>query len=190
MALINTRPVEQRDDLGAAKWFTDHIAVLPRGHRFSMGGRTFVSLGGAPSIDFETRTRGTDWWPEEMIERTEAEAVGAAGYADVMLTHDSPDGPWWTPRVAHICATNPLGWSRTALAYAAAGRRRLSISYEGVRPRLLVHGHYHVADEATVTSNGHSGRVVALAADGQENNAALLDLDGLDVTWIDPTTPL
>ncbi|GAA1506069.1 metallophosphoesterase [Nocardioides humi] len=30
---------------------TKHIAVLPRGYRFELEGRTFVSLGGAPSVD-------------------------------------------------------------------------------------------------------------------------------------------
>lgn len=141
-----------------------------------------MSLGGAPSIDFEDRTRGRDWWPEEMISRETAERVAAVGYADVMLTHDAPDHPWQTARVAHVCATNPLGWSRDALAYAAVGRHRLTTAFLGVQPRVLAHGHYHVGDEAVVDlpDRDHGCRIFSLACDGMADNMALLDLRTLD----------
>ena len=182
--LLAKRP-EQRNDLGSLLWLADHVAVFPRdpaGHRFEMGGRTFLSLGGAPSVDFEDRSRGRDWWPEEMIPRETAERVSADGYADVMLTHDAPDHPWQTPRVAHVCATNPLGWSRDALAYAAVGRHRLITVFLGVQPRVLAHGHYHLGDEALVDlpDRDHGCRVFSLACDGMADNMALLDLRTLE----------
>lgn len=182
--LLAAQP-QQRDDLGHLLWLSDHIAVFPRdpaGHRLEMGGRSFVSLGGAPSIDFEYRTRGHDWWPEEMLPRETAERVAADGYADVMLSHDAPDYPWQTTKVSQICATNPLGWSRDALAYAAVGRHRLTTAFLGVQPRLLVHGHFHVADEAVVDlpARDHGCRVISLDCDERPGNVALLDLDTLE----------
>lgn len=182
--LLRHRP-ETRDDLGPVLWLTDHIAVFPRdpsGHRFVMAGRTFVSLGGAPSLDFEKRTRGQDWWPEEFIPRETVERVAADGYADVMLTHDAPDHPWQTPRVAHICAMNPLGWSQAALSNAAKGRQRLTTAFLGVQPRLLVHGHYHVADEAVVDlpDRDHRCRIISLDCEGSAGNVVLLDLRTLE----------
>lgn len=51
------------------------------------------------------------------------------------------------------------------------------------RPRLLVHGHYHVADEAVVHVDGaeHDTRVWSLAANKGDGNIRYLDLsDVLD----------
>jgi Icc-related predicted phosphoesterase len=173
---------EQRDDFGHLLWLTDHIAVLPRGHRFKLGGRTFVSLGGAPSVDFESRTWGADWWPEEVITKDVAKVV-EGGYADVMLAHDSPDHPWQSPRVAQMCTSNPQGWSRTALSYAAVGRNRLTQAFLGVQPCLFVHGHYHLADDVVVdlADREHDCRIVALDMDGTDGNIALFDPETLGV---------
>lgn len=180
-------PLEQRDDLGDLIWLSDHVAVFPRdpaGHRFEIGGRSFLSLGGAPSLDFEWRIPGETWWPEEMLSRETVERVVADGPADVMIAHDAPGHPWQTPRVASICATNPLGWSSTALSYAAVGRNRITQAFLGVRPRVFVHGHYHVADEAAVDVPGRAEgcQVVSLASDGFAGNTALLDTETLSVS--------
>jgi hypothetical protein len=177
--------LEERNELGPMIWLTDHVAVHPRdpaGHRFTFGGRSFVSLGGAPSVDFPSRTEGLDWWSGEMIPAATAAAVAAGGHAEIMLTHDAPGYPYQCPRVAHICATNDWGWTDRALSWAAVGRERLTLAFEGVKPRLLVHGHYHVADSTTVTIPGadHDTRVVALDRNQKADNIALLDLDTLD----------
>lgn len=181
---VNRVPIEERDTVGRVGWLTHHIAVLPRGHRFTLNGRSFVSLGGAPSVDFQYRSQGHDWWAEEAITELEAAAVAAAGPADVMLTHDSPMGPWWTPRVAEVCATNDWGWPEEALAYAAHGRRVLTMAVEGVKPSLLIHGHYHLVDETVIEHDGRSCRIVSLHADGQGGNLALLDTERLGVKWL------
>lgn len=181
---INRLPIEVRDTIGRVTWFTKHIAVLPRGHRFTLNGRSFVSLGGAPSVDFQSRSQGHDWWPEEAITQAEAEAVAAAGPADIMLTHDSPAGPWWAPKVAEVCATNDWGWPQEALTYTAEGRRVITTAFEGVRPSLLIHGHYHLVDETVIERDGHSCRIVSLHADGEGGNLALLDTERLRVTWL------
>lgn len=45
---------------------SDHVTVLPRGHRWEIAGRSFVSLGGAPSVDYlqPFRHQGESWWAE------------------------------------------------------------------------------------------------------------------------------
>lgn len=57
--------------LGDVGWLRPHLAVFPRGHRWTMpsgsGIRTFVSLGGASSVDRSFRTPLIDWWPQEAI---------------------------------------------------------------------------------------------------------------------------
>lgn len=165
---------------------TDHLTVLPRGWRWEEEGRSFVSLGGAPSVDFEDRVEGGDWWPSEAITQADVERCIAGGNADVMITHDAPDTPYQVPAVASICAYNPLGFSQTALAYAAAGRELMNAAYLGVAPKLLVHGHYHVADESAWTLPGrtYESRIWSLAADRQAGNIRYLDLETLtDPSW-------
>lgn len=179
----------KRDDEGGCGPLplSEHVVALPRGHRWSMGGRTFVALGGAPSVDYLYRTENVDWWPQECISADEADAVAAAGPADVMLTHDSPDQPFMSPPVAQIVMTNPMGWPKPALAYAARGRERLTRAFLGVRPTLLVHGHYHVAGEATVGYGGGAGsvQVVSLANNGQAGSLRVIDLATLSVGGVE-----
>lgn len=177
---IDSAPVQSRTEIGPAHWFGERIAVLPRGARFTIGGRSFVSLGGAPSIDFETRAPGGDWWPTEMITSEDVARVTAGGTADVMLTHDAPDAPWQTPAVHAVCSSNPGGWSTMALAYAAIGRRRLTVAVRAVQPKLLVHGHYHVADEAVVDVPNGSCRVISLNCEGRRGNFRFLELSTLE----------
>lgn len=160
---------------------TEHITVLPRGHRWRMGGRSFVALGGAPSVDFGDRVQGRDWWPEEQMSATDVARTVAVGYADVMVTHDSPGPPWCTPRVEAILASNPQGWPAAALDYARVGRERVTEAVLGVRPRLLVHGHFHVSDEVTVRLPGatHDTEIWSLGMNKGEGNVRTLDLDSL-----------
>ena len=145
--------------------------MVPRGHRWELGGRTFLALGGAPSINRHRLTEGVDWWPSEVLLDEHVDAAVAAGPADVMLTHDSPGSPWCTPQVEAILRRNvrenPWAWPPEALAYAAEGLELTTRAVLGVRPRFLAHGHFHVAGEDRVRLPGadarHRGLVSGLA---------------------------
>ncbi|KQW45935.1 hypothetical protein ASC77_18640 [Nocardioides sp. Root1257] len=175
---------KRRDESGSPLplYLTDHIAILPRGWRWTMGRRTFVALGGAPSIDFEYRTRGKDWWPEEQMTQDDVDRTVAGGYADVMVTHDAPGPPWCVPQVGEILRSNPMGWSDRGVDYARVGRELVTEAVLGIRPRLHIHGHYHVSGQATVRLPGadHDTRVWSLDKNGKAGNVRLLDLDTLD----------
>ena len=161
---------------------SDHIAVLPRGYAWAMEGRRFVSLGGAPSVDFPMRTEGSSWWPEEMIQPADVERTIRNGVgADVMLAHDAPDWPYQTGTVATICATNTLGWSDRGLTWAAVGRERMTDAFTGVMPRLFCHGHYHCSDQTTVQIQGadHETRIWSLDCDATAGNLRFMDLETL-----------
>ena len=90
----------------------DHVTMLPRGFRWELGGRSFVALGSAPSVNRNLLTEGVDWWPTEVLREEHVEATIAGGHAEVMLTHDSPDRPYCTARVADIMAGQPDGLAR------------------------------------------------------------------------------
>lgn len=153
-----------------------HIMLLPRGYRWSHAGRTFLSLGGAPSVDAQWRTAGKDWWPEEFISMPDAMRSVEGGAVDVMVAHDAPNPA--TPKVDRIRASNPHGFPDEAIRYAAAGAGVITAVFEEVRPKVFFHGHYHVTDYL-VTSTGQE--IVSLNCDGFEGNLATLDLSTLEV---------
>ena len=160
---------------------SDHVTLLPRGHRWELGGRSFVALGGAPSVNRHLLTEGVDWWPSEVVTDAQVEATIAGGHAEVMLTHDSPRPPCCTAPVAEIIRGNPCDWPEASLAYAAAGIEQVTRAVAGVAPVLLVHGHFHVAGEAVVRLPGadHDTTIWSLAANQDPGNVRLLDLDML-----------
>lgn len=87
--LKNTVPVE-----GVAGWVYlpqfPHVWFALRGARWKVDGVSFVSLGGANSIDRVNRVEGKSWWREEQLSKFDVLATTVFGYADVMLTHDAP----------------------------------------------------------------------------------------------------
>lgn len=122
-----------------------HIVVLPRGYRWTWGGKKFISVGGANSIDREWRTKNIDWWEGERITLADVYASNTGGPVDVMLSHDAPAGIpiFGTHRDAS------MGWSVEALSYAHESREKLRLITDCIMPRLLFHGHYHKPLEFT-----------------------------------------
>jgi hypothetical protein len=158
-----------------------HVTLLPRGHRWEMGGRSFVALGGAPSVNRLLLSEGSDWWPSEVILDEHVEATIAGGHAEVMLTHDSPGPPYCTAPVAETIQNNPRGWPDTILAYAEDGIEKVTRAVIGVQPLMLAHGHFHVAGDTEVQlpDSPHPTTIWSLAANQDPDNVRLLDLDTL-----------
>lgn len=149
--------------------------LLPRPIRLTIGGRSVLSLGGASSIDRESRQEGLTWWPDEAItDEHVAEAI-AGGPADLMLTHESPAHTPVRP-VQKILRTNPYRFSKAALEASAASRARVGEVWDAVRPELLAHGHMHVAGGGK-TEDGR--RVASLGREGHEWNLGILDMRNL-----------
>jgi len=117
---------------GRPLYVTEHIAILPRGYRFPLEDRSFVSLSGASSVDLEYRERNKDWWAQEAIEAEDVATVVAGGYADVMLVHDPPLGPHEVPSMATICSTK--GMSVRARPRQQSSRRPVAASRAGSGP--------------------------------------------------------
>jgi len=173
----------------------NNILVAPRGHRWEIDGVSFVSLGGAPSVDREYRLqvqRSTGypvWWKEEDITREDMDKTMEGGYADVMLAHDAPFG---VPDIERRIAGNPMNFSDADLRYAYEGRKKMAEVVDVVRPKYFFHGHYHFKVENHIkTFNEDVTQVRGLAADGAFYSEGILDLDNLhfkfwgetDKTW-------
>lgn len=174
------------DDDGFA-WVREHVAHLRRNTLFELNtesaSRKVLSLGGAPSIDYERRTEGASWWREEMLtygDVIRTRQLGDENDIDIMVTHDAPDGA--TDRVQQIIDHPDFSmWSLQGLAYAAEGRALMNHAVSGVNPRVFVHGHFHAAD----MKQGDDTLWVSLGCDHQAQNLAVLDLETLEVEFID-----
>jgi hypothetical protein len=155
------------------------VSVLPRGFRFELAGRTFLSFGGAASIDYKLRT-SNEWWPSELPTDADVDAAIASGRAEVLITHETVNGG--TLASETLLQANPQGWDFEELEYSAVSRRRITRLWHSVAPKVLFHGHMHAADEIT-TSDGQT--VVSLGCDGQARNIGLLTLESLAWEWVD-----
>lgn len=186
------------------------IRVAPRGHRWSWENRTFVSLGGAPSVDRTWRLKsmginplvakavGTDfvnisavkplkrsWWPQEFITDEDVRRVAEGGHADVMITHDAPNG---IETISRRIAGNPFSFQPWDLEYADRGRVQMDKAFRAVAPSVFLHGHYHFhVDETLELNAGLSDldteitkcHVVGLGCDGGPFSLGVLNLEDL-----------
>lgn len=203
---INALPVA--DD--GWQHFRTNILLAPRGYRWEWEGRTFVGLGGAPSVDRSWRLeqmgrggiyrfltdptdadlpkKGRVWWPAEAITEEDVERTVAGGYADVMIGHDAPIISGIDKRIAG----NPYGFQQHDLDYAAEGRKLMHRAAHGVMPKLFFAGHYHFfVDEVKHWASADTGyfstrdiigttRVIVLDKDYQHNSLGVLDLETLE----------
>jgi hypothetical protein len=156
------------------------VWALPRGSRFEIGGRSFLSFGGAASVDGEDRVKGVDWWPQsEMPTEADVQKAIAGDPVDIMISHETIDGG--VPLVERVLRVNPLGWPQAALAASALSRQRVTRVWQVARPRVLCHGHMHIADEAELPDGR---RVYSLGCNGQEKNVGILRLSDLSWEWL------
>ena len=136
---------------GAPAMIRSQIVALPRGHRWTHRGRSFVSFGSAISIDLKFRRLGRLWWMEELPTVEEGAAFAGGGHTEIMISHDSA-APG-TPSVNRIRAT-PNRWSTDALAYADVGARPITAAWDAVDPErsgpraLSYPGHGYRAERA------------------------------------------
>jgi hypothetical protein len=166
-----------------------NLFYIPRGLTWEWQGVSFIGVGGSYSIDKEWRVReeavtgkpASLWWPTEMISPEDVEKiVSRPGRVDVMFSHDVPHG-LDVPGIH-----SPVNSYRWPLA--VENRDRLTTIFEAKRPRLIVHGHYHVRYDDTIDwmEQGDDGnawwnqtQVIGLANDGLPGFAVILDFAAL-----------
>jgi hypothetical protein len=158
---------------------TKRIFWLPRALRWSWWGNSWLALGGAVSVDKVFLKHGVDWWLEEEISDADAAAAAHGGPADVMVCHDRPA---FAPLVL---PTPPSAWRQGDLLRSEVHRQRLQAVVEHVKPRLLVHGHYHYEDDTLVSVPWGELRVTGLDRDGGRG-ANIRVLDTRTLAWVRP----
>lgn len=156
----------------------DHITHLPRGYRWEWSEPTLLACGGASSIDVADRLSGRSWWPQEAITDQDVARCSEGGRVDILFTHDIQ---------AEVPLTDPLLEPLLPPSVADAlsrNRQRLQRITEVVRPKLQVHGHWHLPYDRTIirSSDKEQVRIVSLNSDPSfavtaDHHCAVLDLD-------------
>lgn len=167
---------EKHEPRGPFWKIRDGIHYVPRGSRWTWAdnndysdgkGVHFLGCGGAYSVDKPARREGFSWWPEETI--TEADVrrcLDDHGSVDVLVSHDAPldcldaikeamRGGYWKQHPE-----------------TERNQKALQAIVDGTKPRLVVHGHYHVGYNTTIGDR----LTIGLDRDGRYESLAVLDL--------------
>jgi Icc-related predicted phosphoesterase len=184
---VNATPVAP----DGTQWYQGYesIKLLPRGFRGSLGASkrvSWVSLGGANSIDFKGRREGISWWREESITVGDVYKTTEGGHAELMFCHDAPYG---IPMV-YERKDESAGWNADEVRYSDSGRKMLLEAVSVVKPRILFHGHHHCYQDLIVqlgdTSSGnqYSIRSIGLACDGMKMANIIFDVTSETYSFI------
>jgi predicted phosphodiesterase len=158
---------------------SDWVWHLPRGFRWTWHGLRFLALGGAHSVDgIWRRQQNLMWHVEERITRADVARAVAGGRADVLVSHDCPTGVV-IPTVDD--RTEPAPFPEIELLRAEEHRQILRGVVDQVQPRVVWHGHYHVAYETYVDLGYGPVLVAGLDCDGTTpaENVSIVDLPAL-----------
>lgn len=110
---------------------SDNFFFIPNGVNFEFDSVKFIAYGGAYSIDKARRTEGKDWWRDEEISIQDVnDSVGKT--ADIIISHDAP----YTSNIADMMYLLPI-------EEAMENRKKLQAIVEEIKPKFLIHGHYH-----------------------------------------------
>lgn len=156
----------------------DKIWHIPRGSRFKLGNSNILAVGGATSLDRLSRTEFISWWVQESVTEKDFYTATAPGVTDVLLVHDCPEG---TPIPGIDRLSSLKYWPESELRVAWNHRELLETLVLEVKPKLVLHGHFHVKHDTNVNYNGTATRVIGLADDGNSfsGNMYIVDVENL-----------
>lgn len=115
----------------------EHIFYIPRGLGWTWGGKKFVAVGGAWSVDYAYRKLGESWFLEENITDSDVENALKNKKADYFFSHDS---------IVSLPYDAYFGGARDFRTEAANydNREKLQKIVSALKPKYAFHGHHHV----------------------------------------------
>lgn len=168
------RRLEENPD--GTRRLTDHVHYLPRGLRWKWNGVSFLALGGARSIDRARRYLDQEpyWWQGETVQNVDIAKAVAPGQVDVMVSHDSPSGV-----VIPNFDSFSDRYGDVEILAAGAHRRSIRRVVDEVRPKLIIHGHYHAFYTRQENWGWGEVKVIGLDRDGSSafRNVVVLDIN-------------
>jgi Icc-related predicted phosphoesterase len=112
-----------------------NVIYMPRGSTYTLDdGRTIMFMGGADSIDKESRWIGVDWFPEEVITQKDLYDLPQVN-VDIFVTHTCP-----AELVNEMLKYN-------SFKYGDPSPMALSELWRIYKPKLWFFGHWHIYKE-------------------------------------------
>lgn len=146
----------------------------PRGHVFSHCGIRFGAMGGATSLDRQSRIPGASWWPGEEITSKDLYNLKANvdnTAVEVLLTHD-------TLTYAELPLDRQLKFPRPEVLRAENHRKLLDAAAEIAQPKVLIHGHFHLPKRQAFRAPwGRMVDVISLNKETDDGAYALIETE-------------
>lgn len=148
----------------------DNLFYIPRGTVWEWEGFTFAGIGGAVSVDRDSRTPGYSWWSQEQIRNDDVLALEDnledVEHVDFLFTHD--------------CGFLPDTGRRFYKVDDISERHRNVLKYvvDISEPRHHFHGHYHYFHRTeNRLQSGWNVDTIGLGCDGMPDCHAVLEVD-------------
>lgn len=129
------------------KQIAPNLTYVPRGSVLYVENARVGFLGGAGSIDYNYRTKDSDWWPDaEQIQDSEVERLLFAGEVDILVTHTPPRSI-----IDQFFDTSPIKAQMARRMFGAApdwvdpSADKVQRVWEALQKPPLYCGHMHVS---------------------------------------------
>lgn len=139
--------------------FTPGLKLISDGWKTEIDGVSVGFLGGAVSVDQDSRVQGRSWWPDEVTSDDNVYAALHNGPVDVWVTHDA---------VFHPAGKSKWNFPPHIDFQLDVQRQKMEKVFHALKPRLHIHGHWHYR----YTAETEYGRVIGL--DYESTDALLL----------------
>jgi len=120
---------------------SSNLEWIPDGCFIDFDGVMFSFLGGAYSIDKDSRTPYISYWPDESPSVVHTDRI-----ADILISHDLPQDKFENRLFQHLLPTIP----RHHIDGSIAARKIVQYWCEQIKPKMIIHGHYHIHYQAEV----------------------------------------
>lgn len=121
------------------------IFYMPRGYSWVWDDVKFAGFGGGTSIDKDYRTEGKDWFPQELLTEADVEKSQTIGEVDILFTHDIHDMSF-AQQAIFLRGGDTLKNNTPA----QNNRKKLQAIVDNLQPKVIIHGHYHIAYSARI----------------------------------------
>jgi predicted phosphodiesterase len=139
-----------------------HLYWTPRGMTVELDGVTFMSYGGAWSVDWDRRTPHVTWWEQELISPAHIASLPHDLNVDVLVTHEAP--------LANDCSS--LSY-KDEYPVSVRQRQLVTLLAEKVGARHLFCGHHHTR-ASYKAATPQLTQVNVLAHDGDQPSCYML----------------
>lgn len=158
-----------------------NILYSPRGCKWKLDDKMFMSVGGAVSVDKDWRQkqqgkRRIQWWPQEQLTDDELDLIiqrheASPGSVDFLFTHDCPTNAPFRGRLKNDDESQ-------------IHRQRMDRLGKVIKPAMWFHGHMHTKyDGYDFPEYESTTTVYGLECDGMRWNWGILDTDTYMFDW-------